>query len=235
MCDNKDVIPITTPITAYLILILNIFLPGVGTMWMACAGDKFIGINILHGLLQIITAWLIIGWVCAILWGVLCVNRALETEVVNVSRHVVYLQSNPPPVINQPQNEFINNQPNTNYNNPPSPNQYYTTVPPQQYTNTIVYTDKMKPEFIHNQGFTSQNVYVPTPTDANLIIATGQGDVAKNTAVQENKAQDFIVEQVQPSYINNLPQVGVDKNRINQIELKPNYDLPTKEEIDNKK
>ncbi len=235
MCDNKDVIPITSPITAYLILILNIFLPGVGTMCMACAGEKFIGINLLHGLLQMITAWLIIGWVCAILWGVLCVNRALETEVVNVSRHVVYIHSNQPPVINQPQDEYINNQPNTNFNNPPPQNQYYTTVPPQQYNNNVLYTDPKKHEFINNQGFSSQNVYVPTRTDTNIIVATGQGDFAKSTVIQENKPQDFIVEQVQPSYINNLPQVGVDKNRVNQIELKPNYDLPTKEEIDNKK
>ena len=55
---------------ALVLLIINIIFPGVGTMVSGCAGDKVECNVILIGLLQLVTAPLIVGWVWSIFHGV---------------------------------------------------------------------------------------------------------------------------------------------------------------------
>eukprot|EP00347_Sterkiella_histriomuscorum_P017463 403349270 len=50
-------------------LVLNIFLPGFGTMLNACMGVH-VAQGLLYGLLQILLAPLLIGWVWSIVYGI---------------------------------------------------------------------------------------------------------------------------------------------------------------------
>ncbi|CAM9819892.1 unnamed protein product [Ascophyllum nodosum] len=79
--------PTVSEILALIIFVMNIFLPGVGTIivgLLACSCEIFI-----VGILQTITAGLIIGWVWSIWWGweLLLVSRrrSLPTDT-NVGR-----------------------------------------------------------------------------------------------------------------------------------------------------
>eukprot|EP00347_Sterkiella_histriomuscorum_P002934 403366230 len=49
---------------AVICLLFNIFIPGVGTMINACAGTQYVGKGICYGLLQMLLAGLLIGWIC---------------------------------------------------------------------------------------------------------------------------------------------------------------------------
>ena len=55
---------------ALVVLIVNIIFPGIGTI-IAGYCDGGINTNCLGvGILQMLTAWLIIGWIWSIWWGV---------------------------------------------------------------------------------------------------------------------------------------------------------------------
>ena len=55
-----------------LILILNIFFPGVGTMISAClSGGSNLTYTLVIGLIQFFTAGCLIGWIWSIYWGIL--------------------------------------------------------------------------------------------------------------------------------------------------------------------
>jgi hypothetical protein len=73
----EDPYPILTKGMAWLILVINIFLPGIGTMIVGCLTS---GINtwyfFLIGFLQLITTCIIIGWVFAIWTSILLIIKA---------------------------------------------------------------------------------------------------------------------------------------------------------------
>lgn len=73
---QKDLIPVTSKVIAIILLVLNIFFPGVGTLIMACVGGQFMCEHIICGVLQILLAFIIIGWVWSIVWGVFLLLRA---------------------------------------------------------------------------------------------------------------------------------------------------------------
>ena len=104
-------IPSVNGCCAFFILILNIFFPGVGTLVLACIGDRFAcGNQFLVGILQIILAPLIIGWIWSIYWGILVLGKSGELREANV----IIMDQRPPQVI------VISHVPENNYpyNNP---------------------------------------------------------------------------------------------------------------------
>mmetsp|Transcript_16940 Transcript_16940/g.18857 ORF Transcript_16940/g.18857 Transcript_16940/m.18857 type:complete len:88 (+) Transcript_16940:62-325(+) len=73
----KTITGLKTPCEGMLSLILgiiNIFLPGIGVI----VGGVIDGLNISHiiiGLIQLVTCWLVIGWLWAIIWGIIMIIR----------------------------------------------------------------------------------------------------------------------------------------------------------------
>ncbi len=63
---SDDSIPEISIGMAWLSLIINILLPGVGTMMVACLGVPNPGFFLLYGIFQLLTAYFIIGYILAI-------------------------------------------------------------------------------------------------------------------------------------------------------------------------
>ena len=75
--DWQNSIPAMKQVIAIILLIVNIFFPGIGTMISACVGGgKLITDQLLVGLLQWLTAFCIVGWIWSIYWGILMVQKA---------------------------------------------------------------------------------------------------------------------------------------------------------------
>jgi hypothetical protein len=72
----EDKIPVVSRTMAMIILIMNIFLPGWGTVVLGFLSPHHTTYFILIGLLQFILVGLIIGWVWAIITGVKTWNKA---------------------------------------------------------------------------------------------------------------------------------------------------------------
>lgn len=64
--DYDDPFPGLSKVTAWIILLINIFLPGIGTIIVAFLGVSTPCYFILIGIFQLITAPFIIGWIMAI-------------------------------------------------------------------------------------------------------------------------------------------------------------------------
>ena len=65
--------PVLETSIAVVVLVVNIFLPGIGTIVAGVVGKhKMIG----RGVVQFLTWWLIVGWVWAIITGVQCLTNA---------------------------------------------------------------------------------------------------------------------------------------------------------------
>ncbi len=75
LIELQNEIPITTQIVAIILLIVNIFIPGFGTMIMAFL-NGFKARLLLVGIIQFFTAFLIIGWIWAIWWGIICLSKS---------------------------------------------------------------------------------------------------------------------------------------------------------------
>ncbi len=71
----KAEIPSTSTVIAIVLLIINIFLPGVGTIVMAFL-DGFKLRTLIVGILQFVLTFVIIGWIWSIWWGILCLQKA---------------------------------------------------------------------------------------------------------------------------------------------------------------
>ena len=67
-CPAEDINP-TNTIMATVCLILNIFLPGFGTMLNACMGVHVMA-GLLYGICQVLLTPLLIGWVWSIIYGI---------------------------------------------------------------------------------------------------------------------------------------------------------------------
>ena len=65
----KETVVKLEPTLALVCLILNIIWPGFGTMISACAGEKFQCNTLCHGVLQNLTAIVIVGWIWSIMQG----------------------------------------------------------------------------------------------------------------------------------------------------------------------
>ena len=59
-----------------VLLILNVIFPGWGTMISACCDGKFDSCTFLVGLVQLLTSFLLIGWLWSIYWGWLIFRKS---------------------------------------------------------------------------------------------------------------------------------------------------------------
>ena len=59
--------------------VVNVILPGFGTMIAACAApDTVSKVQLVVGLLQFLTSWILIGWVLSLYWAYLVVMKAIN-------------------------------------------------------------------------------------------------------------------------------------------------------------
>ena len=73
----KNHLPELNKVLAIVILVLNIFFPGVGTMCLYCiAGFKTEYLWV--GLIQLVTALCVVGWIWSVLWGVILVTKSKQ-------------------------------------------------------------------------------------------------------------------------------------------------------------
>jgi len=61
---------------ALAVLILNVFFPGIGTMVMGCNSGAYAGSWICIGICQMFLCFILIGWIWAIITGIICLSRA---------------------------------------------------------------------------------------------------------------------------------------------------------------
>ena len=67
-------VPVVGNIWSYICFILNVLLPGVGTMLCACLGDANLNkTQLVVGVAQMLTSVYLIGWFVSIYWGYLIV------------------------------------------------------------------------------------------------------------------------------------------------------------------
>ena len=70
-------VPELNNIWAYVCLILNVLIPGTGTMLCSCLGDANLNkTQLCIGFIQFLTAIYLIGWICSIYWGYLIVLKS---------------------------------------------------------------------------------------------------------------------------------------------------------------
>ena len=80
-------VPFVSLPVAIVCMLLNILLPGLGTCITACLSKETTSkTQLFIGLLQFLTSVVLIGWVWAIMWGVLIVRRSLRGEVTAFPR-----------------------------------------------------------------------------------------------------------------------------------------------------
>ena len=71
-------VPQVSVLVACLTAVLNVILPGVGTMIIACAPKETTSkTHLVIGILQFLTSFLIIGWIWAIYWSYLVAMKAM--------------------------------------------------------------------------------------------------------------------------------------------------------------
>ena len=70
-CCKDAVVPLDSTL-ALVCMILNIipFTSGIGTCVSACAGDKFVCHTLVIGILQLLLAGLLVGWIWSIVHGI---------------------------------------------------------------------------------------------------------------------------------------------------------------------
>ena len=79
-------VPRLAGVLPYVVCILNVILPGTGTMISSCAGytTSWSKTQLMVGVLQMLTALYIIGWIWSIWWGYLLLRKGLaDKEEVN--------------------------------------------------------------------------------------------------------------------------------------------------------
>lgn len=81
-------------LTSLVILVINIFMPGVGTIISAFLSDNRETLTILIGVAQLVTSAVIFGWIWAIIWSVLLCTAVSHPGYVPVSDN----SAQPPPV-----------------------------------------------------------------------------------------------------------------------------------------
>ena len=81
-----DHIQPTSPIYAIISLVLNIFLPGWGTILNGIMGPTIDAIEIVIGVIQLFTAFCIIGWIWSMVWGVLIFLKKKEPAAASADK-----------------------------------------------------------------------------------------------------------------------------------------------------
>ena len=70
-------VPALGNVWAYIILILNILLPGTGTMIASCLGDSNVNkTQLTIGIIQLLTSVYLLGWIFSIYWGWIIVKKS---------------------------------------------------------------------------------------------------------------------------------------------------------------
>ena len=69
MCCPEETINPTNTCMATICLVLNIFIPGSGTMINACFGQKCAS-GFIYGICQFFLTILLIGWIWSIIYGI---------------------------------------------------------------------------------------------------------------------------------------------------------------------
>ena len=71
-------VPLMTGVMPYIIFLLNVVLPGSGTMLAACVGysHSWSKTQLFVGCLQMMTAIFIIGWLWSIWWGIKIIAKS---------------------------------------------------------------------------------------------------------------------------------------------------------------
>lgn len=76
----KNVPHVSKPV-AVIQAILNLVFPGIGTMVMACASNESVSKTQLSiGMLQLLTSFVLVGWIWALYWSYLCVMKTFGQE-----------------------------------------------------------------------------------------------------------------------------------------------------------
>mmetsp|Transcript_2424 Transcript_2424/g.1748 ORF Transcript_2424/g.1748 Transcript_2424/m.1748 type:complete len:113 (+) Transcript_2424:61-399(+) len=79
-------VPTLKGIWPYICFILNIFLPGSGTMISSCFYEVWSKTQFLLGFFQLFLAYILVGWVWSVYWGYLLIKKSqqnTENEVQN--------------------------------------------------------------------------------------------------------------------------------------------------------
>ncbi len=72
----KNHLPVLSKSIAIVILVINCIFPGIGTMLLSCIGGQFKKEHLIVGLLQMVLAICVIGWIWSILWGVILIMKS---------------------------------------------------------------------------------------------------------------------------------------------------------------
>ena len=80
--DLMTSIPRLSGIWPYVCFVLNIILPGTGTMLMSCLGypGAWSKTQLGLGMVQMLTSVYIVGWIFSIYWGWLILKRGIEDK-----------------------------------------------------------------------------------------------------------------------------------------------------------
>ena len=76
VCESltEDLVQVNSP-WGLVLLLLNIFIPGLGTIINSCMGDKWHVTTFIVGLLQMLFASFLLGWIWSIWWGILILSN----------------------------------------------------------------------------------------------------------------------------------------------------------------
>ena len=73
---QTDLYPTLDAMSAWIVFLLNFFLPGIGSIIVACLGAKNPGYWIIIGVFQLITAFILIGWIWALVVSCNLIGRS---------------------------------------------------------------------------------------------------------------------------------------------------------------
>ncbi|CDF32743.1 unnamed protein product [Chondrus crispus] len=110
--------PLTTPKLdalpqemSMIILAINVFFPGVGTMIAGCMGTKNNCSTITVGILQLLLSVFLIGWIWAIIWSVMLYKKVAKQNVPTThnqqTQHHTQPQPQPPHKPAEPQQAYV--------------------------------------------------------------------------------------------------------------------------------
>ena len=67
-------------VLSIVVLALNVFIPGIGTIVMGCVGKPISKTQIVIGIIQFLCAFYILGWIWAIAWGGLVMWKFIKKK-----------------------------------------------------------------------------------------------------------------------------------------------------------
>ena len=74
-------VPYVNQVVGVIAAILNLILPGFGTMIASCAGNGAVSkTQLAIGLIQFLTTYILVGWIWSIYWGYLIAVKAFDAR-----------------------------------------------------------------------------------------------------------------------------------------------------------